>query len=243
MSTEQKIVIGTITFSKTGTYRIHAEVEDSLRNVTQTQPISLTVRQSTTTPLSATLSVDRTNITEGQYVTFTIKASGGVPNYLASLKDANTGEILKVTQSFSSSTTVSLVFSTAGIYSIYAVVKDTENNRVTTNTVTITVARSTTPTTPSLSATLSVSKTNVKIGESFTFYVSISGGTAPYTVKIFRSDSRNSDINIFTYGPTYNTTVSYSYSLVLTDTYRFYATVTDGNGVTVKTDTVTVYVK
>jgi len=302
MSTQQKTVQGTITFSKAGTYTIYAEVEDSLRNVTQTQPGSVSVTQPTTTPgsltrvarvvgadwngardvafspdgkylavasyganaveimrvtttvtqpttptpttpLSATLSVDRTSITVGQSVTFTIIASGGVPNYLASLINADTGAPLKViTQSFSYSTSVSLSFSTAGTYRIYAVVKDTKDGRVNTNTVTITVTQPTTPTpTAPLSATLSASKTSVRAGESFNLSIRISGGTAPYTVKIFRSDSKISNANIFTYGPTSSTSIGYTYILVLKDTYRFYATVTDGKGTTVTTNTVTVY--
>ena len=251
MSTQQKTVQGTITFSKAGTYTIYAEVEDSLRNVTQTQPGSVSVTQPTTptptAPLSATLSVDKTSITVGQSVTFTVRASGGVPNYLASLINADTGAPLKViTQSFSYSTSVSLSFSTAGTYRIYAVVKDTKDGRVNTNTVTITVTQPTTPTptpTTPLSATLSASKTSVRAGESFNLYIRISGGTSPYTVKIFRSDSKISNANIFTYGPTYSTATSYTYILVLKDTYRFYATVTDGKGTTVTTNTVTVYVE
>jgi plastocyanin len=222
---------------QTGTYTFYAKVIDADNNQATSNTVSVAVSQPSQ-PLSVSLSASRTSITAGESVSFTITASGGTPNYIAQLRDANTDTVIASTTSFSSSTTVTVRFDTAGTYRIYARVTDSVYTTADSNTVTINVSAST-----SLSASLSVDKTSVTSGSNIVLTTTISGGRAPYNIKIYMSSSsgRYNNVNIANYD-TSQTTTRYTYTLILADTYTFYTRVTDANNNSATTNTVTVRV-
>jgi hypothetical protein len=222
---------------QTGTFTFYAKVIDADNNQATSNTVSVTVSQPTQ-PLTVSLSANRTSITAGESVSFTITASGGKPNYIAQLRDANTGTVIASTTSFSSSTTVTVRFDNAGTYRIYARVTDSVYTTADSNTVTINVSAS-----ASLSASLSVDKTSVTSGSNIVLTTTITGGRAPYNIKIYMSSSsgRYNNVNIANYD-TSQTPTTYTYTLILADTYTFYTRVTDANNNSVTTNTVTVRV-
>ena len=147
-----------------------------------------------TAPLSATLSVDKTSITVGQSVTFTIRVSGGVPPYTAELFDQY-ATFWRSPSGFAESTTATIKVGYPGEFRVVARVKDSRGNTVNSNTIIVKATQSTTPTptptpTTPLSAQLRMDKTTAVVGEPIRWYVTITGGVGPYTVKLVNSNTK-----------------------------------------------------
>jgi hypothetical protein len=222
--------------SQTGTFSFYAKVTDANNSTVTTNSVSVTVSQPSQ-PLSVSLSANRTSITAGESVSFTITASGGKPNYIAQLRDANTGTVIASTTSFSPSTTITVRFDTAGTYRIYARVTDSVYTTADSNTVTIYVSSAV----QQLMASLSVDRTSVPAGTSFTLTVSISGGKTPYNIQLYISGGPFSNA-LLASGSTSSSTWQYQYMQLYKATYTFYAKVTDANNSTVTTNSVSVTV-
>lgn len=139
---------------------------------------------------------------------FTASPSGGTPPYTINWYDRATGSLL------GAGNTLQLQpFTTAGTYSIYAVVTDTSN--MTANSADVTITVSEIGPIP-LSITISPLSANLVVGQSVTFTASPTGGTPTYTIT-WRNGS----------GVIVGTGFTYTFVASAVGNNSVYATVTD----------------
>jgi hypothetical protein len=163
--------------------------------------------------LRATLQASPTAILSGQSVSFTITASGGRPNYIAQLINANTGSVLASTSAFSSSATVTLTLNAQSStnINIKARVQDADGRTAESNTLTISVYV--------LSLTLRVDQSTVVKGTPITLNIKLSDsgafvGGKPVYIRI--TNSAGQDVtSVFTSTNTATTDANGNASITL----------------------------
>ena len=205
----------TVTKSTVGSYSYYCRVGDSGGRTVNSNTVSLTVVDSLTasaTPTSET-------VTTGESATFTVSVAGGTAPYSyqwyegTSALAGETSNQLTVTKG------------AAGSFSYYCSVEDSFGTTVNSNTVSLTVIEP-------LTASVTPASATVTTGQSATFTVSASGGVPPYTYQWYEG----------TIAMAGKTSTQLQVTTSATGSYSYYCNVTDSEGRTIKSNTVSLTV-
>ena len=198
-----------------GSYSYYCRVGDSGGRTVNSNTVSLTVVDSLTasaTPTSET-------VTTGESATFTVSVAGGTAPYSyqwyegTSALAGETSNQLTVTKG------------AAGSFSYYCSVEDSFGTTVNSNTVSLTVIEP-------LTASVTPASATVTTGQSATFTVSASGGVPPYTYQWYEG----------TIAMAGKTSTQLQVTTSATGSYSYYCNVTDSEGRTIKSNTVSLTV-
>jgi GH25 family lysozyme M1 (1,4-beta-N-acetylmuramidase)/predicted glycosyl hydrolase (DUF1957 family) len=220
-------------FTKTTSFNFAINVFDAATGDYVTQWIWITVKPSSTAPLSMTASANKTTVTVGDSITFTAKGSGGSGSYQYKFGSSLPDGSWKVWQDKSSKNTYTFTpkasdgFTKQTSFNFAINVFDAATGDYVTQWIWITVKPSTT--TP-LSMTASANKTTVTVGDSITFTAQGSGGSGSYQYK-FGSSLPNgswkvwqdkSSKNTYTFTPKasdgFTKTTSFNFAIDVFDT-------------------------
>jgi plastocyanin len=204
----------TISKSTAGTYSFYCRVWDLAYSTATSTTVTLVV----SFPLSVSVSPSTLYRGIGVSGTFTATASGGTPPYIGYYWYENSSLIA----TYTNSTPLTVIKSTAGTYSFYCRVLDSYGATATSNTVTLVVSP--------LSVSVSPSTLSRTIGQSGTFTATASGGTPPYTYQWIEGST------------TVGTTATLAISKSTAGTYSFYCRVWDYYGASAASNTVTLVV-
>ena len=210
----------TVTPSKAGTYEVCAKVKDNT-GATVPKYFTLTVNPK----LSNKFSVSSNQITPGHSVTVTCAAAGGAGSYTYLIQYRKSGaSSWTVKQNYSTNTSASIQFSTAGTYEVNVVIKDALGD---TNSAVkkVTVAAVLVP-------KLTVAKSSIVCGQSNTVSVSATGGTGGYTYTFYY---KNSTSDNWTTKQDFGTNTKVDIKPAKTGTYDVCAKVKDSSGTIQKT--------
>ncbi len=197
----------TTSFSSAGTDSVYMVIKDSIGNSATSSTITETVNPDPSVSISS--SQNPTDV--GNSVTFTASPSGGSTPYSYAWYNDGTLES-------STTSTYTTSFSSAGTYTIEAIITDINGNKAYANYSEMVNVD------PTVSVKSSQNPTD--IGNSVTFTATPSGGTSPYTYQWYYGSNSTAISGATQY--------EYTRSFSATGTYEYYVIITDANGNTAR---------
>ncbi|MGP6220976.1 PKD domain-containing protein, partial [Caldiplasma sukawensis] len=204
----------TTSFNSAGTDSIYVLIHDTVGNSAQSPTLTQTVNADPSVSISS--SQNPTDV--GNSVTFTASPSGGSGSYTYQWYLGGSAV------SGATSSTYTTSFSSAGTESVYVIIKDSLGDSATSSTLTETVNAD-----PSVTITSSQNPTDV--GNSVTFTASGSAGTGSYSYQWYYGNNNTAISGA--------TDSEYTTSFKASGSYEFYVVLTDTNGNTAKSTTLT----
>jgi hypothetical protein len=222
-----------VRLNSTSTLKVVFEGSSLLKKCESTQ-FTISVSENPTVQIVLSSNMLDSYVGESSTMTVTLNSIGGyqgdVSLEVLNVPSGVTVNIVPQTLTVSASTQCNVTFQVSnsavtGTYTLTLNVKDSTGSIISSSTFTLNIKQY-----ELLSASISVSKTAIELGESVTIYSSATGGKTPYTFSHYIND-------------TYYTNVqNYNYTPQLIGIYLFRVQVIDAKGTTANSQTVTVKV-